>query len=181
MSEQNETQDGAKESRTCHHGHHHRGRRWIKAGVAIALLGTLAVAAGITFANNGGACHGHFGRGMHDRMNPAKMSERIDHMVNRILADGTPEQKAKVTAILKGAMTDLGPLHAQHKVAHEQAFKLLTQPTIDRDALEKLRTAQIRLADQASTRIVQALADAAEVLTPEQRVKLAEHFKKRMG
>ena len=37
------------------------------------------------------------------------------------------------------------------------------------------------LADQASRRVTQALADVAEVLTPEQRVKLKERLDKRMG
>jgi Spy/CpxP family protein refolding chaperone len=32
----------------------------------------------------------------------------------------------------------------------------------------------LHLADEASSRLVEAIADAAEVLTPEQRAKLAE-------
>ena len=50
----------------------------------------------------------------------------------------------------------------------------LSKPTIDRVALEQLRTEGIELADTASTRLVEALADAAEVLTPEQRAELME-------
>ncbi len=47
-------------------------------------------------------------------------------------------------------------------------------PPSDRVALEQLRTEGIELADTASTRLVEALADAAEVLTPEQRAELME-------
>jgi Spy/CpxP family protein refolding chaperone len=57
----------------------------------------------------------------------------------------------------------------------------LTQPTVDRQTLEQLRQAELQLAEAASTRIVQALADVADVLTPEQRVqlvKLAEQFRR---
>ena len=38
---------------------------------------------------------------------------------------------------------------------------------------------QIALADTASKRVTQAMADAAEVLTPAQRQKIAEHMKQR--
>lgn len=163
-----------------HHHSHHRGRRWVKAGVALAVVGALA-AAGISYASNQGACHGHFGMGMHGQMDAASMSKHIDHFVNHVLADGTAEQKAKVTTILKAAATDLEPLHTQLHAGHEQVIKLLSQTSIDRDALEKLRASQMQLADQASKRITLAVEDAADVLTPEQRVKLAEHLKKRMG
>jgi Spy/CpxP family protein refolding chaperone len=41
-----------------------------------------------------------------------------------------------------------------------------------------VRTDQIRLADQASQRIVQGIADAAEVLTPEQRAALVARLER---
>jgi periplasmic protein CpxP/Spy len=50
----------------------------------------------------------------------------------------------------------------------------LTAPTIDRSAIERLRAEQIGLAETASKRIAQALADAADVLSPEQRRKVAD-------
>jgi Spy/CpxP family protein refolding chaperone len=60
------------------------------------------------------------------------------------------------------------------QAARTQAVTLLTAPTIDRTAIERLRTEQMGLAESASKRIAQALADAAEVLTPEQRRKVSE-------
>jgi periplasmic protein CpxP/Spy len=50
----------------------------------------------------------------------------------------------------------------------------LTAPTIDRSAIERLRAEKIGLAETASKRIAQGLADAAEVLSPEQRRKVAD-------
>jgi len=41
-------------------------------------------------------------------------------------------------------------------------------------AIERLRAEQIGLAETASKRIAQALADAADVLSPEQRRKVAD-------
>lgn len=157
-----------------------RARRWVKAGIAAAVVGALTFA-GISFAGNAGGCHGRFGMAMHGNSDPATMAKHIDRMVNRMLADGTAEQKAKVSAIAKAAMNDLRPLRALHQEAREKALKLLTQATIDPAALEQLRMDEMQLADQASKRITQAIADAATVMTPEQRMKLAEHLKKRMG
>ena len=58
--------------------------------------------------------------------------------------------------------------------ARQRGRTLLTQPSIDRGAIEALRAEQLALADAASKRLAQALADAAEVLTPEQRRRIYE-------
>jgi Spy/CpxP family protein refolding chaperone len=50
----------------------------------------------------------------------------------------------------------------------------LTAPSIDRSAIERLRAEQMGLADTASKRIAQAVADASEVLNPDQRRKVAD-------
>jgi Spy/CpxP family protein refolding chaperone len=50
---------------------------------------------------------------------------------------------------------------------------LLTADTIDRGAIEALRAEHLQLAERASRRFAQVLADMAEVLTPEQRKDLA--------
>jgi hypothetical protein len=52
--------------------------------------------------------------------------------------------------------------------------ELLIQPTVDRAALEKLRADQISTHEAVSKQLVQAVADAADVLSPEQRRKIAD-------
>ena len=60
--------------------------------------------------------------------------------------------------------------------ARQRGRVLLTQPSVDRAAIEALRTEQLALADAASKRFTQALGDAAEVLTPEQRRKIDDRL-----
>jgi protein CpxP len=154
-------------------------RRWIIGGAAALVLG-LSAAAGTSYAagDGMGACmsmHGH-----HGPMDPAAMGKHVDAMVARVLKDGTDEQKAKLSAIVKSAMTDLHPLHTQLHDAHAQAVKLLSAPTVDKAALEQLRASQVQLVDTASKRVLQAVEEAADVLTPAQRTRLAEHLGKGM-
>lgn len=146
---------------------------------------TLATLAGGVAAGFGWSA---FARGRHDHghhgpMSAAEMEERIDKMVKHlgIEIDATPEQQQKLSAIAKGAAKDLEPLRGQHREARREAIELLSAPNVDRAAIENLRAAKLQQADAASRRITQALADAAEVLTPEQRKKLAEHAASRMG
>jgi len=53
---------------------------------------------------------------------------------------------------------------------------VLSQDHVDRAALETLRAEQLQLAEQASRRLTQALADVADVLTVAQRKQLAERI-----
>jgi len=139
---------------------------------------TLAgMAGGIGALFTGGAlAHGRW-RGHGD------FNERIDKMVRHLAVevDATPEQQEKLSAIAKGAAKDLAPLRGQAMETRKQAMELLSAPSIDRAAIEKLRAAKLQHADAASRRVTQAFADAAEVLTPEQRKKLAEHAARRRG
>ena len=51
---------------------------------------------------------------------------------------------------------------------------LFAQPTVDAAALEALRQKQMAMHDAASKRMMQAMLDVAQVLTPEQRKKADE-------
>jgi periplasmic protein CpxP/Spy len=165
-----------------------RGRRWAAAGITAMIFGALSVT-GISFADEGpqggpghGRGHGHErGMGMHGPMDPDKAAAHIDRMLARVVPDATADQKTRLTAIAKAAFTDLRPLHEKHRAARAKAMELLTQSRVDRTALEQARAADMQTADQISKRMTQAMADAAEVLTPAQRAKAAEHFKNRMN
>lgn len=151
---------------------------------AIALL-AVALVAGIA----GSMLSTAFGQGYswhriswHDRgffggsLTPAQIDDRIDRMTKHmaIELDATQDQQAKLANIAKAAVADLRPLREKAQAARSQAVTLLTAPTIDRTAIERLRAEQVGLAETASKRIAQALADAADVLSPDQRRKVAD-------
>ena len=88
----------------------------------------------------------------------------------------TDAQKSKLAALGQAAAVDLDALHGKIADTHAQAFGLLTQDTVDRTALETLRSQQMQVTDAMSRRLTQYMADVAETLTPAQRKALAEHF-----
>jgi Spy/CpxP family protein refolding chaperone len=50
----------------------------------------------------------------------------------------------------------------------------LTKPSIDRAELERIRSAEMQLAETASTTLVASIADIADVLDPKQRQAIAD-------
>src|SRR5262249_23201156 len=117
--------------------------------------------------------HGRFGL---DSMSPEAAREHLQVAAKWALRDidATPEQQEKVNAIVGGAVDDLFALRERHQANRAAFHEELTAAKIDRAALEETRKAEIALADEASRRLVQAVADLSEVLTPEQRQALVE-------
>ena len=117
--------------------------------------------------------HGGWG---HHAMNPEAAKEHLQIASKWALRgiDASPAQQDQVNKILGGAVDDLFALRQKHQTNREAFASQLTGPTVDRAALEEIRKSEIALADDASKRLVQALADVADVLTPEQRQALIE-------
>ena len=107
---------------------------------------------------------------------PEQIVARADRTVRHLAIelDASADQQAKLEAIIKGAVSDLVPMRAKVFAVRQQAHDLLTQTTIDRAAIEKLRAEQVATMDSVSKRIAQAIGDAAEVLNPDQRRKLGD-------
>jgi Spy/CpxP family protein refolding chaperone len=129
------------------------------------------------FAHRGGDHHG--GR----QMDPEAQADRMEHRVKRMFSSvkASEEQQAQASAIVRRALADLRPIQEQRREGRKAAIDLLSRPSIDRRAIEAQRAEQLKLAEAASKRMTQALADLAEVLTPEQRAELAKRMTQRFG
>jgi Spy/CpxP family protein refolding chaperone len=139
--------------------------------VAVALLAGLTGNMLSTAFGQGFGWH-HFGMRDGGMFGAPLTPAQTKHMA--IELDATTDQQAKIAGIAKAAVGDLRTLREKAQAARTQAIALLTAPTIDRTAIERLRADQIALAETASKRIAQALEDSAEVLSPEQRRKVAD-------
>ena len=145
-------------------------RRWFAGLAALGSLGLL-----------GAQAQAH-GWGRQGRLDPEERARRLEWRIGRLVQDlgGTAEQKSRLVAIAGAAMADLRPLRDQARQARLRGLELLSAPVIDKAALEQARLAQMHAADARSRRMTQAWADAAEVLTPPQRVQAAARLKERM-
>jgi Spy/CpxP family protein refolding chaperone len=105
---------------------------------------------------------------------------RIERGVERALwsVDASSEQRQKITSVLQRAADDLYALRAQHLEGRRQIREALAAATIDRGRIETLRTEQLKLADTATKRLSEAIADAAETLNPAQRGELARRLER---
>lgn len=152
--------------------------RWRRVLLALLFGGVLIGAGAKIFAHGApGFLGGYCSLGARD---PETVARRADSMVRFMLSkvDASEAQQAKIAEIVKSALSDLRPLRDMHAEGHKAGAGLLSQPNIDRVALESLRAEQMQLAETASRRIVQAMADVAEVLTPEQRAALIERMER---
>jgi Spy/CpxP family protein refolding chaperone len=106
---------------------------------------------------------------------------RIERMVDRALGsvDASTEQKQKVRTIAERTADDIFALRDKHLEGRKLIGEALAGPSVDRGKIEALRADQMKLADEASKKITQAVADAAEVLTPAQRAELAKRIEQR--
>jgi periplasmic protein CpxP/Spy len=157
-----------------------RWRRPLLIGALTAGLGGALFASGCGRDAQAHAWGGHHG----DRsMDPQAINERAefaaDWVLNKVKANDAQRQQIK--GIVKSAITDLLPLRDQHRAARKAMMEALAQPTIDRQKLEELRRVELQRAETGSQRLLQALADAAEALTPEQRAELAKLAERHRG
>ncbi len=156
-------------------------RRLFNRQTVIAFVAGAAVVTGLGTVALGDAVGAwHRGMMMDGTHSAAEISDHIDHVLKHLYVeiDATDAQKAQIGPLVKQAFSDLVPLHAQLAAAHTHAMEALTQNSIDRTALEAARAEHLQLADQASKRFTQLIADVGDVLTPAQRKALGDHLAK---
>jgi len=153
-------------------------RKFFKRAAIATLIGGIAAGIGFKAFAQGGACGWHRCGHAAGPLDPAAVDQHLDRMLKHLYVeiDASDEQKQRLEPIVKQAAKDLLPLREKAHAARKQAVELLAADRIDRGAIEALRAEHIGLAEQASKRFTQALADVAEVLTPAQRKQIAERM-----
>ena len=121
----------------------------------------------------------HGGDHGEDHKRGGGLRARIEHMLT--VAGASSEQKAKINQILKNAFEQAAPLRRKAAETHHELGRLLTLPKIDRAAIERVRAEHVAATDQSGRIMVKAFADAAEVLTPQQRAKIAAEVEQHRG
>lgn len=142
-------------------------------------VGTVAVALAV-----GGvaaqAQPGHGPRGGPGMMAPGGLfGGHMDHLLDAVNA--TDSQRSQIEALFKAARQDLAGQRDAGMKLHQQMAALYSAANIDAAAIEALRVQISAQHEAASKRMSQASIDAARVLTPEQRAKIAELMKKRQA
>ena len=143
--------------------------RWILMGIAGALV---LVIGGMTWSAVAYSKR-YWGDDRFDRF----VEWKIDDMLDEV--DASDDQRDRVRAIATAALADMDEFRDFRREGRQALVAALTQETVDREALEALRRSKLDAADRASQRLLTALADAAEVLSPAQRAELAEEWSSR--
>lgn len=149
----------------------HSVRPLFRRLAALALVVGVAVTVGVTaIAHTTGSGGWHHGRAM----TAADMDAHVDAMLQHIYAeiDVTDAQKAQIDPLVKQAVAECAPLHEKFRAAHVDLLALFGADRVDRDAIERVRSENMRLADEATQRVARLVGDVADVLTPEQRKTL---------
>ncbi len=129
------------------------------------------------YAGYSGGGHGGGHKGF-SNWSDADIAAGIERIVKHaaIEIDATEEQQDKIIALATAVAKDLKPVHDRMRATGKEVHALLLADTIDRAALEQLRTERLADAERISKTLVSALADVAEMLSPEQRKVLAERI-----
>jgi len=182
MSE--EKTDEPEEHATSHSKHkckrNHCGKRGRCGRVVFGILAIIGVVwlAGAVFGSGCGYAGWHHA-GHH--WSQADISNRMDRMTEHLIdhVDATPAQGEQIKAIVNSYAPRLEATKAAHLDNRSAFTRALTQTTVDRSELEAVRQSELALLNSNIQEMVQMIADIADVLTPEQRQKLASDVKER--
>jgi Spy/CpxP family protein refolding chaperone len=155
-------------------------RRWLGASL-IGVAGAGALGALLAAPALGGPS-GFFGHGPRwghhgaHRFDEERIREHVEWMLREV--DASDAQIDAITRIASSTAKDLEGMREAHQGAHAQLVTALSGESVDRAALEALRSEHLAAAETASRQLTDALAQIAEVLTPAQRSALAAQHEK---
>jgi protein CpxP len=138
-------------------------RYWL-VGLLVALASSVALSA---WAQPGGL-------GMHGGMWGAH-PQQMERLLSSVQA--TDDQKARIQQIMHKTMNDMAGQREAGRTLREKARSIFTAPTVDANAAEQLRQQMLAQHDQNSRRMMAAMLEVSQVLTPEQRLQMAQQMK----
>jgi protein CpxP len=161
-----------------------RRNRLLMIGMLAALLGVIGLSAWAQPGPGGEGMgwHRHMEGGMGPGMfagSPERVARMVDHALDGLNA--TEAQRSQIKQIATAAAADLRAQFQAGRGLRQRGLQILTAPTVDAAAAEQLRQQALQQHDQMSRRVTQALVEVANVLTPEQRAKVAERIKDRQA
>jgi Spy/CpxP family protein refolding chaperone len=118
----------------------------------------------------------------HRAKTPEEFRERFDKATQRALKkiDATEDQKARIKPISDDLAMALSGFREEHRALRARFVKAFEAEKVDSEEVARIRADLLALADKASRKFTESIVKASEVLTPEQRRKLAEKWKKCM-
>lgn len=134
------------------------------------------------FERHGRRHHGHHGRrGGWGRHDPERAKEHMHFATGWMLRrfDVEDDVRGQIQARFDTAFDALAPLVEAHKESRDTWLEsMLEGETVDRTALASQRESTLDAAAEAMEIVTDALADAADLLTPEQRAEIAEKIRR---
>ena len=107
------------------------------------------------------------------------MRHRLHHMLE--IAGATDAQKAQIKAVWEPLRPQLRSVAEEHMKVRQNIRQALSAPTIDPSAIEKLRQNSVQLMDKRSALITQGMVATAQILSADQRQKIATEIAKHAG
>jgi periplasmic protein CpxP/Spy len=101
----------------------------------------------------------------------------VERMLDSV--DATEAQRAQIAKIMETARTEMAGQREAGQALRAQMMNLFAQPTVDAVAVEALRKQMQAHREVGSQRMTQAMVEASQVLTPEQRQQMAERMTQR--
>lgn len=131
--------------------------------VVLALSGTQAIAAQPHARANHGPLHAPAFSALDDA--------HLKHLSHELMERVDSGQGEQMRLIGRAALSDLELMEQEARAQRAPRAGILLADTIDRAALERLRVAEMSVADERSRRVDQLLIDLAAVMTAAQRAR----------
>ena len=174
---------GGREGARRKDGRPRRRRARTLAAVVTVLVVGAAGGGALLAATDAWSHWGRWGGGKWGHGDPERWKEHLLDRSARWLGriDATDEQREAIRRILEEATDDFAGTVEEHRSLRRDWLTELARPELDAEALEGLRAAHLRMADEKSRRFLDVVLRVGAVLTVEQRNELISDVARHRG